>query len=405
MAVLVAAPLFASLAFLKPRRSLVLPAAAAGVAGLLVFAAAKYDAAYYAADPAWRHFHDFNKLRFKFNDYGWTKHTPATAHVFSTVGWTKNDHDMLTRYFFDDAELYSAARLAEVLNAYPWKSARLTPDYFVEFLRRVMRDRAAWALLLTLPFLFAGLRGNRFARRTVLACFFTALLLIAIITLNNKVPPVRVYFPLLSFSLFATLLFPTPIPSLPLKNYSPRGLRATLRSWLMQPRWTRAVTTILVVGIVMGVVRQTSRSAKNESGRAAIERFLVEANTQPHKLYVCWEAAFPFEFISPLDNLAAWSNLTTFTLSWMQRTPWLDEIKTRWDIPDMAAALYQRDDIVLIATDEHKSLFKTFAREHYGADVEFVPGHRAGKRFVAGRFQKRTASAETAAQSATPSRR
>jgi hypothetical protein len=155
----------------------------------------------------------------------------------------------------------------------------------------------------------------------------------------------------------------------------------------------------------MGAVRQTSRSAKNESGRAAIERFLTEAYTQPQKLYVCWEAAFPFEFISPLDSLAALSNVTTYNLAWMQRTPWLHEIKARFRIADMAAALYERDDIVLIATDEHKSRFKTFAKEHYNADVDFVPGHRAGKKFVAGRFQLRTASAETAAHPVLSPRR
>jgi hypothetical protein len=405
MTLLVAAPLFACAVFTPPARAIILPAVTAAVVGVVLVAAAKYDADYYAADPTWRHFHAFNTLRVKFNDYAWTTHTPETAPIFSAVGWTKNDHDMIARYYFDDANLYSESRLSAVLNAHPWKTARLTWRYPIEFCRRVMRDRAAWALMLSLPFLYAGLGGSRLARRTVLACCLTAFILIAIISINNKVPPVRVYFPLLSFPLYAALLFPIASTSLPLKSDAPLGFRHWFRNWWMQPRWTRAVATMLVVGMVMTTVKQTSRSAKNQSGRSTVERFVAQANSQPQKLYVCWEAAFPFEFISPLDNLADWTNLTTYTLAWMQRTPWLDEIKARFAIPDLAAALYERDDLVLIATNEHRSLFETFAKEHYGADVEFIPGQQGGKRFVAGRFQHRPTIEETAARPAPASQR
>ena len=374
MAALMAAPLFAYLVLSKARRALLLPATAAGVAGLLVLAAAKYNAACYDADPQWRHFYAFNQLRFKFNDYGWTAYTPETAPIISAVGWSKNDHDILARYYFDDAELYSEARLRAVLDAYPWKMTRLTPGYFAEFVRKVVRDRAAWSVMLVLPFLFAGLGNNPSARRTILACTGSALLLIALVTVNNKVPPMRVYFPLLAFPLFATLLFPAPLAALAPRHLPVRGLRERIRSWSMQPRWTRAVVTMLVIGAVMGAHRQCRRTVKNLNGRATLQRFLAEAHAQPQKLYVCWEAAFPFELVSPLDNLASWSNIATYNLAWMQRTPWLDEMKHRFHISNLAVALYERDDIVLVATKTHKALFTQFVKEHFDADVEFAPG-------------------------------
>jgi len=405
MAVLVATPLFAYLVASKPRRALLLTAAAAGVAGLTVLAAAKYNAESYAANPDWRHFYTFNKLRFKFNDYGWTTYNLETAPIISAVGWSKNDHDMLARYYFDDPELYSEARLRAVLDAYPWKMARLTPSYFAEFVRSVMRDRAVWSVMLVLPFLFTGMGNNRSARRTILACVATAVLLIALVTVNNKVPPMRVYFPLLAFPLFVTLLFPRPIADLSRRYHPVRGLRQRINSWSRYPRWTRTIVIMLVVGGIVGVYKQCRRTVKNESARATLQHYLAEAQQQPQMLYVCWEAAFPYELISPLDNLASWSNIATYNLAWTQRTPWLEEMKRRFRIPNLAKALYLRNDVVLIATDTHKSLFTTFVKEHFNADVEFVPGQSVGMKVVSGRFQPRLIDPKTATNEVEASRR
>ena len=96
--------------------------------------------------------------------------------------------------------------------------------------------------------------------------------------------------------------------------------------------------------------------------------------------------ALPFEFLSPLDNLTSWSGLPLVNLVWTQRTPWQETTKQRFGISNLPEAIYRRDDVVLVANPTDLALYQIFAKEHFGADVEFVPSRAATDRFVAGRL-------------------
>lgn len=399
MAVLVAAPLVLVLARRDSRRALIAHTAAAALAALAVLSATAYNRACYEADAAWSGFYAYNQLRCKFNDYQWTSHTPQTAEVFSNVGWSKNDHDMIAGWFFDDPALYSEAKLRSVLAAYPWKTARVTPGYFWQAYRRLLQDRSVWAVLLVLPFVLAGSDGSRLARRTVLACLVTAGALIVVVSINNKVPPMRTYFPLLSFPLSVALLCPAPPAISTRAENGRRGLRRAWSDWQAQPVSTRVVVALLVVGITMGAYHQCRHSMRVVRERAALQTFLADARSNPRQLYVCWEAALPFERVSPFDSLESWSGITLFSLTWTQRTPWQEAVKRRFGISSLARALCERDDIVLVANDHHRSLFVKFAREHFQTDVEYLNSRTFGEKFSAGRFRRRTGATEMAGRS------
>jgi hypothetical protein len=405
MACVVSAPLVVFLAWQcwpkVPTPSIV----AAGVAGLLVLAAANHNRQAYETNSVWSWFYKYNQLRCKFNDYQWTSFAPETAHAFAATGWSKNDHDIMARWYFDDKDLYSEANLRSVLTSYPWKSARLNASYFATTFRKPLRDRAVLSVILALPFFLVFRIGTRPARWTILGCALVALLLFVVIGINNKMPPLRLYFPLFAFPLSAVLLFPVADPAVFNRKWSPRGFRGIVRHWTTQPRLTRALVTMLIVGTVMGMYKQCRRTVLNERRRAALESFIAQARSKPEKLYVCWEAALPFEAISPLDNLAAWSDVSILTLAWMQRTEWLEDVKRRFNISNLAKALCERDDIQLIATPTHRTLFAVFAKEHFGEDVEFVTSYEAGKVFVTGRFCRRALADATAEGRAAAPRR
>jgi hypothetical protein len=326
----------------------------------------------------------------KFNDYGWTSYTPRTADVFAAVGWSENDHAMIAHWFFDDPELYSEARLRSVLDAHPWKTERLSAGYLWQNFRSPLRDRSVWAVLAVLPFFFYCARPGRPGQVAILGSAVVGLLLIGFLTWNNKVPPARVYFPLLSFPLSATLLF---VASWAQAKFAPAWTGAAVR-----PRWARVVLVLLVVGIVMGVYQQGRHSLLVRRDRRALDAFLAELDPSGRELYVCWEAAMPFELMSPLDNLSSWSRMPLVNLVWTQRAPWQEETKRRFGVSNLAEALCERDDLVLVATPEHRELFARFAREHCQADVEFVPTATAGKKLVAGRFRALARDTTTAVQ-------
>jgi hypothetical protein len=107
----------------------------------------------------------------------------------------------------------------------------------------------------------------------------------------------------------------------------------------------------------------------------------------------------PFELVSPLDSLRAWSPLSLVSLTWTQRTPWHEEMNRRFGVSCLARALCEREDVVLIATPRHRSLFATFAKQHFSEDIEFVESNRVGQKFVAGHFQRRLNPGDTTARS------
>ncbi len=390
MALLIAAPLVVLVPWPAIRKALVPLGLATTTAALLVGLAVAYDQAAYAADPQWRDFISYNRLRVKFNDYGWTSYTPRTADVFAAVGWSENDHAMIAHWFFDEPELYSEARLRAVLEAHPWKTERLSAAYLWQNFRSPLRDRSVWAVLAVLPFFFYRVQPGRLGRIAILGSAVVGLLLIGVLTWNNKVPPARVYFPLLSFPLSATLLFAA--------NWAQAKILPVWTGVTARPRWARAALVLLVVGVVMGVYHQGRHSLLVRRDRRALDAFLAELEPSGRELYVCWEAAMPFELISPLDNLSAWARMPLVNLVWTQRGPWQEETKRRFGVSNLAAALCQRDDLVLIATPEHRELFARFAKEHCQADVEFVPTATAGKKLVAGRFRPLASDATTVGQ-------
>ncbi|MGD9723638.1 MAG: hypothetical protein AB7O59_20055 [Pirellulales bacterium] len=398
MALLVAAPL-AVLARQTLRRALVPVGAAAGVAAALLTLATLTNRAAYDSDPRWHDFFAYNPLRCKFNDYQWTSYNSDTAPIFAAVGWSKNDHDMIAHWFFDEPNLYSQAKLRQVLDAYPWKTAHLTGAYIGEVCRRLLQDRSVWCVLLALPFVLGVLAESVRARRAVLSCAFMGLCLVVLLVLNNKRPPMRTYFPLLSFPLAVTLLFPARRAgpaTLPAKAAElPGRLQRAQAAWRAQSPWTRTAIVMLVVGLVMGLHREGRRSVRVVRNRAALHAYLDELRAGPRKLCVCWEAAMPFELMSPLGNLDSWSGVSLVNLTWTQRTPWQEDIKRAFGITDLARAMCDSDDIVLVANETHRQLFARFAQEHFSADVEFVASRQVGEQGLAGHYQRRSGHNDT----------
>ena len=363
-------------------------------AALLLSAAVAYDHWTYEHDPRWHGFRSFNQLRGQFHDGRWTYYTAETARHFSKVGWSENDHAMIANWFSDDPVLYDRENLSRILQSHPWKAGHSTASLSWQAFRTIAQNRSVLSVLLVLPFVLTVVTVGRQARLAVAGSALAAVALLALVTWNKKLPPERVYFPLMTFPLSVTLL------SFAWKNSSSslnRGealandnveLSRAPAIWQRQPRPTRLVLALLVIGTVMGLYRQGRQSVRVHGARGKLQSFLNELRPAEHKLIVSWEAALPYELVSPLDSLDSWC-MPLLSLAWTQRTPWHEEIKRQFGISNIAQAICQRDDIVLVATPLHRELFAVFAKEHFQSDVEFVPLMEVGQKFVAGRFRQR----------------
>jgi hypothetical protein len=401
MAVLVAIPvaiLFLNKSWRQPILSCGIAMAAAAA---LVVAAVSYDHWVYEQDPSWRGFRELNQIRGKFHDVRWTSYTPETAPIFSKVGWSENDHAMIANWFSDDPVLYSRENLSTIVDAYPWSSARRTAEVWWQAFRTIAQNRAVMSLLLVLPFVLTQVRV-RSAQWAIVGSVLAALALLGLVTWSQKVPPERVYLPLLSFPLSVALLsfaWPNEKTS-PGRAWTSTEGKGKFRwlpiSWQGRSLQTQVVVGLLVVAIVIGVDRQVRQSVRVGRSRVALESFLADARAANQKLYVSWEAALPYELSSPFDNLSSWSGIRLLSLAWSQRTPWAEEIKRQFGITNLARALCERYDIVLVSTPLHRSLFTTFAREHFNADIAFVPSRQISDSFVAGSFERQATPGNTA---------
>ena len=207
LTLLIALPTAVCLFRSLPRRAVLFSGAlVAGGCLALVLGFAAYNDAYYEHVPEWRHFLSYNKLRIIFNDYEWTSYTPQTAHIFEEVNWTENDYSMIASWYYDDPVLYSEERLRHVLDSYPWRSQRLTVSYWWSFGATFLCDRSVWSIVLMFPLFFWCAARSRRNVVAFLVSVAAGAILLASIAVLNKVPPSRVYFPVVTFPLALLLL-------------------------------------------------------------------------------------------------------------------------------------------------------------------------------------------------------
>ncbi|HEX5443269.1 MAG TPA: hypothetical protein VFW87_05560, partial [Pirellulales bacterium] len=289
--------------------------------------------------------------------------------------------------------LYGKATLTRILESYPWKAGHGAADLSWQAFRSIARNRSVLSVLLVMPFVLALATGGRRTNIAVAGSALAAVTIIALVTWNKKVPPERVYFPLMSFPLSVVLLSfawrsDANLPAGAHGHVNHNIFRRASMFWQRAPRLTRVAVVLFAIGAVMGLYRQARQSVQVHRSRGHLLSFLNQLRPSQHKLYVSWEAALPYEWLSPLDNLDSW-RVPLLSLAWTQRTPWHEEIKRQFGISNIAQAICQRDDIVLVATPLHRALFARFAKEHFQTEVKFVPLIKIESKRVAGHFQPR----------------
>ena len=276
--------------------------AGSGICLTLVVLAAAYNNAYYARDPGWQAFFDYNKLRIKFNDYCWTRYTPETAGIFAAVGWTANDHALIQDWFYDDSALYSAANLRSVLDSYPWMIKRLTPHYAETCILPILRDKSLWPMVLALPLALWGVTRSRQYRLAWWGTIAAGLTLLVAVAVFNKPPPSRVYFPTLTFPLVLLLFMSRDQVTWPRRRWPALAVRCFVLPtlWqrpaaraLLRPTLVHACVIMAVVGVGMAGTRQYRVGSKTRDLRHDLYQCLADLQPRDDQLFVVWPTKFP----------------------------------------------------------------------------------------------------------------
>ncbi len=398
LVVLLAMPAVAWAIGWPPATRMLFPVAAAGaICVAMVVALASYHTGYFARDPDWQAFLDYNKLRVKFNDYGWTTYNADTAPLFAAASWSENDHALIEHWFYDHPATYSAVNLQKILASRPWRSERFTPDYVRRSTREIWRDKSLWPIVLAFPLFLWALersRRNSLALAITVAAGFA---LLAGLTVLTKSPPSRVYFPVLTFPLTLALSMAREKITFPRRRMPALSVRCFLRprAWrrpgaqaLLRPTLVHCLVLAAIIGTGMSVHRQHRRSAKAQQLREELRDCLAHLEGSDQRLYVSWATDFPWVALSPLDSLSSLGNRRLLMMSWTQGTPIAAAMKERFGIADTTQALFTRPDVVLLGDATSRPLIERFVREHHGVEVRFAASYIGGHEFdEAGRFE------------------
>ena len=216
--------------------------AGSGICLTLVVLTAAYNNAYYARDPGWQAFFDYNKLRIKFNDYCWTRYTPETAGIFAAVGWTANDHALIQDWFYDDSALYSAANLRSVLDSLSVDDQTPHAALCRNLYRADVCDKSLWPMVLALPLALWGVTRSRQYRLAWWGTIAAGLTLLVAVAVFNKPPPSRVYFPTLTFPLVLLLFMSSDQVTWPRRRWPALAVRC----FVLPTLWRRPAARALL---------------------------------------------------------------------------------------------------------------------------------------------------------------
>jgi hypothetical protein len=232
-----------------------------------------------------------------------------------------------------------------------------------------------------------------------LASVALAVTLVLLVALLSKVPPMRVYFPVVSFPLSLVLLFIRPrlsaerIETVGAETQISTTLAPTSTSrWRIErpaSRGGQLILALLVVGLFMGVHKQMRRSVISHRIQADLQAWIAGAKANCDKLHIVWGGALPVESISPLDSLDDWNELRFLSLCWSTWAPWSEQTKRDRGFTRVAEALHQRDDLVLVACPYDVLICQQFVAEHHGVTVELIPSQAEQKVAQAGRLLPR----------------
>ncbi|NOU00423.1 MAG: hypothetical protein HOO95_02445 [Gallionella sp.] len=152
--------------------------------------------------PEWQHFKEFNSVRLPFTDYGAGEHIKQHPEILARHGYSLNDVDLISHWFFVDTQMFDTkplnAMLAE-LSQFPMQEGSVQSGF--ESIKKLSSPVLLPVLLSALLLLVLMPRWP--VALTLLLC------LAAIFTMGFMGRPgiFRVYVPLLSLLLVAPLMF------------------------------------------------------------------------------------------------------------------------------------------------------------------------------------------------------
>jgi hypothetical protein len=341
------------------------------LAGLVALAAVQvllivYERHDYAAAPGWADTYEWMEAWRDLADRSSVVYDEKSRAAFAAAGWSANDYDQLRGWFVWDPERYSAPSLRRLYAVLRSHGAVAHVSLGQGRLRRALVT--PWSLAALVLALLWGWAGSRRDRAALTLAVLWSLALLLAVAVTFKAPPVRVHLPIWLLTVGVTVLWAAAggVPDARVAGASGRRRAASLLG----------VCVLLVAGLVHGAEARALASSR-EQRSAAARRDLARLAGYRGGLLINWAGLFPVhDLLRPLEpfrdragRLGAFGQHSFFWLGWPTRLPintvWLE----RHGVRDLYQALYERDDLLLLAQAEYLPFVERDLCEHRGIAV------------------------------------
>ena len=335
------------------------------IAGGIIF-----NKIYLDSSPSWTAFYSYNNAHAQLIN---TPHFENSQGIYSSVGWSQNDYDLMYRWFFADGVTFSPTRMLDLVHLSSGFATTGTVAY--EFQTRIFTFSVIPYLLL-LGFgalLMLCSTKSQKAFPTMLLVFITPLLILFGLAFTQKLVN-YVTIPLIMGSIVLEFLL---CDFFVVHDAKPRQI-STKRS-----PGRIAFLIILFVTFLSGVgtnaysLFQTSKN--NQVNHIAFEGILAQLN-QLHSVDDLGKAVRIFDLSGsgiPWD----WSNpwmlpfpkLPLQIMGWLTFSPPFNQSVSQLGVKSLPDALSQKDNAYLVSEPGIVPYIEKYFQEHDGIQVVAIP--------------------------------
>ena len=326
---------------------------------VLFYAGYWFNNYYYALNKAWSNYIQYNSVRGQLETKLYnTTYDPETKLIFDIVNWNENDLKMFKGGFFPDAKTYSLEKLQIISSLLPYHGKYHFGEIGILFKIVVLNS----LVLLLVVKRFIPLAYNRYIYITGLVGVVIILYFYFYIKL-----PFRILLPICFLFAANCVFFAKKVP-VHIKSEISKSL------CMKSPKSSFSVfaTVIIFLVLLLNIRAFYSISGLNRFNSDNFLR-MVSSNIRPtnDKLFVMWGGALNIEHLSPFKNVKELGTLNILGTGCATHSPLNDRILERFSIVDIYVALYEKDNVFLICSEEKTGLLKKYIDEHYKQNIRF----------------------------------
>ena len=313
--------------------------------GIVIGLCLGFDHFYYRQDPNWREYlqsySDVANLQANKTE----EYNAQTKPFFDKVGWTRNDLDMFTSWYFWDQQKYNS-QIIQKLNAHFGFFKKNGLQFFTPLFSSLFFQNS---LVCFLGFCFFTPRNR------ILFLFgniIWVLLLLLFLSYFLRSPD-RLVFPAFAFLVFLCLYNTLP--------WSEGDGQKPLISGFMQK--------IVLIGLVLLAITALQLHWKLQKNLIIQSEILGDAMNKlrptDNQLYVIWDSSFPYELMPAFDDFESFRHFHIFSLAASQRSPISQNMLDHFKVKDPLLDIVNNPDIFLICTPKEGEFYRQHMWEKY----------------------------------------